>query len=199
MFNLQLIINSLLLGVGLAMDAFSVSIANGISDPSMRKRRMFLIAGTFAVFQFIMPLGGWVCVHTIAKQFTAIQPFIPWIAFVLLLLIGGSMIREGALQKQLDKPSSKQKAASKLKLTTLLIQGVATSIDALSVGFAIESYFAVQAIVSSLIIGVVTMIICLAGLLFGKRIGNKFQAGASIVGGLILIAIGAEILIKSFL
>lgn len=73
MFGIQLIINSVLLGIGLAMDAFSVSIANGIADPAMRKRRIMLIAGTFAAFQFVMPLGGWVCVHFVAKQFTMVS------------------------------------------------------------------------------------------------------------------------------
>ena len=198
MFGSQLIINSVLLGIGLAMDAFSVSIANGIADPAMRKRRIMLIAGTFAAFQFVMPLGGWVCVHFVAKQFTMVQPAIPYIAFVLLLLIGGNMVHEGFAKSNHEEPDN-NKSGNRLKLSTLFIQGVATSIDALSVGFAIEEYRAVQAIFSSLIIGVVTLAICLAGLLFGRKIGAKFASRATIVGGIILILIGAEILIKSFL
>ena len=86
---LQLIINSVLLGVGLAMDAFSISIANGIVEPGMRKRRMLLIAGVYAVFQFMMPMLGWLLVTTLEEIFTKFSILIPWIALVLLLGLNG--------------------------------------------------------------------------------------------------------------
>ena len=87
--------NSVLLGVGLAMDAFSVSLANGLNEPCMRGRRMCLIAGVFAFFQALMPMAGWVCVHTIVEHFRSFEKLIPWIALALLCYIGGGMIREG--------------------------------------------------------------------------------------------------------
>ena len=82
-------LNSALLGVGLAMDAFSVSMANGLHDPGMPKSTMAKIAGTFALFQAVMPMTGWVCVHTIVELFASFEVFIPWIALVLLGYIGG--------------------------------------------------------------------------------------------------------------
>lgn len=84
-----LIFNSILLGVGLAMDAFSVSLANGLNEPCMRKKRMILIAAVFGIFQTLMPLIGWVCVHTVVQYFRAFEALIPWIALILLGFIGG--------------------------------------------------------------------------------------------------------------
>ena len=89
------ILNSILFGVGLAMDAFSVSMANGLREPDMKTGRMCIIAGTFAFFQVLMPLLGWVCVHTIAEMFEGFQRLIPWIALLLLGYIGGKMLFEG--------------------------------------------------------------------------------------------------------
>ena len=91
--------NSVLLGVGLAMDAFSVSLANGLNEPGMKKKKMCGIAGVFALFQALMPMTGWVCVHTILQYFKAFEKFIPWIALVLLLFIGGKMLMEGIKNK----------------------------------------------------------------------------------------------------
>ena len=90
--------NSVLLGVGLAMDAFSVSLANGLNEPQMGTRRMCGIAGVFAFFQALMPMTGWVCIHTIVSHFQAFEKLIPWIALVLLLYIGGSMLKEGCVR-----------------------------------------------------------------------------------------------------
>ena len=87
-FLILFVTNSILLGIGLEMDAFSVSIANALNEPEMKITRMSLIAGCYAFFQFIMPVAGWVCVHTIAQIFTSFQKFIPWIALILLLYIG---------------------------------------------------------------------------------------------------------------
>ena len=204
------IFNSILLGVGLAMDAFSISIANGLLEPNMKRRRMYCIAGVYAGFQFLMPMIGWICVHTIAERFTAFQALVPWIALALLSWIGGKMLVEGLKSptspapddaltgassdninsEKAEKPSA---AAFRLSAQTLLLQGIATSIDALSVGFTIESYNLPSAFVCSLIIAVVTFVICMAGLLFGRRFGEKFADKAQVLGGIILIAIGLEI------
>ena len=190
-FNFLFVLNSILFGVGLAMDAFSVSIANGLNEPKMPVRRMLLIAGTFAVFQTAMPLTGWLCVHSIAEAFQAFQPFIPWIALALLLFIGIKMIVEGRKEEK-DGDDEEVKL---LRGGALLVQGIATSIDALSVGFTIAEYTWVFALIESVIIGLVTFGICIAGVKLGKTVGMKLAGKASIFGGIILILIGLEIFI----
>lgn len=188
-FNIGFIITSILLGAGLAMDAFSVSLANGLNEPNMKHRRMFFIAGTFAFFQFLMPMIGWICVHTIAQHFVAFEKFIPWIALILLCFIGGKMLIEGIKNKDEEQESCAVCASA------LFVQGIATSIDALSVGFTIAEYNIVNALISCLIIGIVTFIICTAGLFLGKKFGTRLAGKASILGGAILIIIGIEIFI----
>ena len=191
---IQLIINSVLLGAGLAMDAFSVSIANGIIEPGMKKTRMLKIAGVYAFFQFAMPMLGWLLVTTLEEIFTKFSVLIPWLALFLLLFIGGKMIVEAILEK---KNGKKEETEHQGKLTWKLVfvQGVATSIDALSVGFTIASYSPLRAFASSLIIGAVTLVICLIGLIFGRKIGEKISGIAQIIGGVILILIGIEIFV----
>ncbi len=130
-WSLMFFLNSALFGVGLAMDAFSVSIGNSLNEPHMPFRRMCLIAGTFAFFQIIMPLIGWFCVHTIAEAFKGFQPFIPYIALALLLFIGGKMLIEGI------RGGEEEEEKKGVGFGALMVQGVATSIDALSVGFTI--------------------------------------------------------------
>lgn len=185
------LINSILLGVGLAMDAFTVSVANGLNEPNMRKRRMCIIAFTYAFFQFAMPLIGWVCVKTIVEKFKVFELFIPWIALLLLGYIGGKMLYEGIRDKYAEEIS-----ITKLTFGLLMMQGVATSIDALSVGFTISEYVFMEALCACVVIAVVTFIICMIGLLAGKRIGLKLAGRATIFGGLILIGIGIEIFVK---
>lgn len=178
--------NSILLGVGLAMDAFSVSLANGLNEPNMKKKKVSVVAGIFSFFQFAMPMIGWICVSTIVGYFEDLKKFIPWIALLLLLYIGGKMIYEGFKNNDCceEKPA--------VGLNALLVQGVATSIDALSVGFKIQQYSFIEALLACLLIGVVTFIICFAGLEIGKRAGTKLAGKAGIIGGAILIFIGME-------
>ena len=190
--NLVFVINSILLGVGLAMDAFSVSLANGLNEPKMKAKRVLGISGMFALFQWAMPLIGWVCVHTIAENFKAFYKFVPWIALGLLLFIGIKMIVE-ALRDGCENAEREEK---RLSFKMLLVQGVATSIDALSVGFTIADYKFFAAMCASILIGVVTWAICIGGLIIGKKFGMKFSKCASIVGGLILIGIGIEIFVS---
>lgn len=191
-WDLLFFTNSIALGVGLAMDAFSVSLANGLNEPQMKKSRMLLIAGVFAVFQFAMPLIGWLLVHTVVQYFSSLEKFIPWIALILLSYIGGKMVYEGTHEESEDKDD----VGKKLTLSLLMVQGVATSIDALSVGFTIAEYNLLSAVVSCLIIGIVTLGICLAGLSIGKKFGMKLAEKASILGGVILILIGLEIFVS---
>lgn len=191
--NFMFFVNAILFGVGLAMDAFSVSMANGLNEPKMSKGKMFGVAGTFSFFQIAMPLIGWVCVHTIASFFQSFQKFIPWIALALLLYIGGKMLIEGIK----DKDEQSEKPA--VGVGALLVQGIATSIDALSVGFTIADYSGINALVEALIIGVVTFFICVGGLLIGKKFGTKLAGKASILGGVILIGIGIEIFVSGII
>ncbi|MCM1133993.1 MAG: manganese efflux pump MntP family protein [Clostridium sp.] len=257
-WNLLFFFNSALLGAGLAMDAFSVSLANGLNEPAMSRRKMCGIAGTFAAFQAFMPMTGWLCVHTVVQYFQIFEKFIPWIALVLLVFIGGKMLVEGtkrnpenqdclldinspakqdclsdkrshknqdrlldinspakqdclsdkrSQKKQgrlSDKHSHEKQAVSSDNSNAaghpvgggaLFVQGVATSIDALSVGFAIADYSPAMALVCSLVIAAVTFLICMAGLRIGKKFGTRLSGKAAILGGAILIVIGLEIFI----
>ena len=239
----ELILTSVLLGVGLAMDAFSVSIANGLADRNMKYGRMLTIAGTFAAFQFAMPMIGWFVVKRMEETFEWFRPLIPWIALILLAIIGGGLLKDGIEEMRSGsagragsgdgdedaaceektaagaaEAAAEMAAAGKAgaagsvkadetekdepedaaKLTALMLfgQGVATSIDALSVGFTTAEYNAAQAFASSLIIGAVTLAICMAGLRIGRKLGELLAGRASILGGIILIGIGLEIWIR---
>ena len=193
MLNFAFFFNNILLGIGLAMDAFSVSLANGLNEPSMKKRKALGIAGLFALFQGVMPLLGWICVHTIVQYFSWFEKLIPWIALILLCYIGGKMLLDSIKNK-----AEEESEAKKLGLVALLVQGVATSIDALSVGFTIAEYSFFYALLAVLIISVVTFFICFAGILIGKKFGTKLAGKAGILGGGILIFIGLEIFISSW-
>lgn len=192
-WSLFFVFNSILLGVGLAMDAFSVSLANGLNESWMHKKKMCAIAGTFGFFQALMPMTGWVCVHTIIEYFKMFEKFIPWIALILLLFIGGKMVKEG-IQDGAEEAEKAEKA--KVGALALLVQGIATSIDALSVGFTIAEYDFIMALACSLIIAAVTFVISFTGLILGKKCGTKFSNKATILGGAILIAIGIEIFVS---
>lgn len=192
-FGFAFFFNSILLGVGLAMDAFSVSLANGLNEPNMKKRKMLGVAGVFAGFQILMPLIGWLCVSTVAQYFKVFEKFIPWIALILLGYIGGKMLYEGVKNK------SDETEKNAVGVKALLIQGIATSIDALSVGFTIADYRFSEAIVACLLIGAVTFLICFTGLVIGKKVGTKLSGKADILGGVILIFIGIEIFVSHLL
>ena len=192
-WNLVFFINSILLGAGLAMDAFSVSLANGLNESDIKKSRMCFIAGVYAFFQFAMPMTGWLCIHTIVEYFSKFDTLVPWIALVLLLYIGGKMIWEAFHESD---TTAETEQASKLTFSTLIIQGIATSIDALSVGFTIADYGFLMALAASLIIAAVTFAICMCGLAIGKKARNRLGSKATLIGGFILIAIGIEIFVK---
>lgn len=192
MFDFLFFFESVLLGIGLAMDAFSVSLANGLNEPCMSNKKALGISGTFAFFQALMPLIGWTLVHTIVEKFKSFEKFIPWIALALLGYIGGKMLYEGIKGKE------EEQQCKPLALSLLIAQGIATSIDALSVGFTIAEYTFLPALVCALIIAVVTLGICFVGVKIGVHVGKKFSHKASILGGAILIFIGLEIFITSF-
>lgn len=192
-WNFVFFFNSILLGIGLAMDAFSVSLANGLNEPRMRPVKMCGIAGIFAGFQALMPLIGWICIHTVVQYFNAFETLIPWIALALLSFIGIKMI----LDSIHDNDSAEE--SPRVGIAALLLQGIATSIDALSVGFTIAEYDLSMALACAGIIAAVTFAICMAGLAIGKKAGTRLAGKAGILGGIILIVIGLEIFISSFL
>ena len=184
-----LVLNSVLLGFGLSMDAFSVSLVNGLREPDMPNGRMAKIAGGFGGFQMLMPMIGWICVRTILELFTSVQQYIPWIAFGLLLVIGGKMLLEGIRNREAGE-------AEQIGNGGLMLQGVATSIDALSVGFTMTELNAAHALAESALIGAVTFCICTAGILIGRKAGTKLSGKASILGGIVLIAIGIKMVVS---
>ena len=190
-WSIRFFITSLLLGVGLAMDAFSVSLANGLNEPGMSRRKMGGIAGMFAFFQALMPLIGWFCVHTITNLFQSLERFIPLVALLLLLFIGIKMLMDGI-------QGGEEEAKHNLGFGALVVQGIATSIDALSVGFTIAEYNGLMAVVCALIIAVLTFVICACGLVLGRTFGTKLAGKAQILGGAILILIGLEIFITGW-
>ncbi len=195
-WNLLFFMNSLLLGVGLAMDAFSVSVANGLAEPELPKSKMRLIGGTFGFFQAFMPMLGWFFVHSIIEKFQFFEKFIPWIALILLLYIGGKMLVE-SIRNIIRGEDDEEYTAKGVTFGTLMVQGIATSIDALSVGFTISTYNIIHALVCAIIIAVVTYIISMIGLHIGRTIGNRLSNKAEILGGIILIFIGVEIFVTS--
>ena len=200
MFNFLFFFNSILIGIGLAMDAFSVSLANGLNEPDMRKPKIFGVAGIFGLFQGVMPFIGWLCIHTIAEAFDVFEKFIPWIALGLLGYIGGKMLTEGIKEyKCRSEGGDECPLPKRLTVSALLVQGIATSIDALSVGFTISDYNCIEAVVCALIIALLTFGICFAGVILGKKFGTALAGKSSIFGGAILIFIGLEIFITSFI
>ncbi len=188
-FDVSFFINSFFLGVGLAMDAFCVSTANGLNEPFMKKGKMVAISGIFAFFQALMPILGWFCVHSLLSYFKSFEKFIPWIALLLLCFIGGKMLIDGI--------KNEEQEPVKVGALSLLVQGIATSIDALSVGFTIAEYTFLGALASALIIALVTFVICYIGLIIGKKFGTKLSNKAQLLGGAILIFIGIEIFVTN--
>jgi len=190
--DFMFVFTNIALGVGLAMDAFSVAMANGIRESEMKPGKMCAVAGIFAFFQALMPLLGWVCIHTVVQYFESFTVLIPWIALGLLSYIGGKMLYEGI------KSSSCPVVPASIGIGALLVQGVATSIDALSAGFTIAEYPLPMALAAGGIIALVTFVICMIGLVIGKKAGSCMSGKAGIVGGIILILIGLEIFITSW-
>ena len=190
-WNLLFFINTVFQGVALAADAFSVSVADGLNNSGNNKKQYLTIAAVFGGFQALFPVVGWVCVHTLVTLLKAFEKAVPWIALALLLFLGIKMIVDGV------KGDDEEGKVNKLGIKTILLQGVAVSIDALSVGFTLAEHNLLQALVAVSIIGIITFVISLLGLFIGKKIGTKLSNKAQIIGGIILIAIGIEIFVTS--
>ena len=183
-----------LVAIGLSMDAFAVAICKGLAMPQINKKQTLLIGAYFGVFQALMPLAGWLLGSQFAGYVTKLAP---WIAFVLLALIGGNMIRE-ALSKE------EENASAALDVKTMFLMAVATSIDALAVGITfacvpVEIMAAsqlVNTVVAVCLIGLTTFTISCVGVKAGSVFGARYKSKAEFVGGAILILIGVKILLE---
>ena len=180
-------IQSIFLGVGLAMDACAVSMSNGLKEPKMKLTKVLFISFMFGLFQGLMPLIGYLIGHSFVSYF---EQFIPWIALILLLFLGVKMIIEAT------KNNKEENSLNIITINAILIQTIATSIDALSVGVTFADYNFIQAFVTSLIIALTTFIICVPAHYIGMKFGDIFENKAEIFGGIILIIIGIEIFIS---
>ena len=189
--DFKFFITSFGLGVGLAMDACAVSMANGLNENKMKFRKTLIMAFMFGLFQGLMPLIGYFVGHAFIEY---IEKFIPWIALGLLVFLGIKMIVDGVKCDEDDKGCVKTLTAG-----VLFVQGIATSIDALSVGFTIANYKIIEAIVCAAIICLITFGICVGACIIGKKFGNKLGNKAIIFGGVILIIIGLEIFLTGIL
>lgn len=181
-----------LVGVGLSMDAFAVAICKGLAMPRVNRKRTLLIGLYFGVFQAVMPLTGWLLGSQFARRVTKMAP---WIAFVLLAWIGGSMIRES-----LSKKEEEEKAEPvELRHRELLMLAIATSIDALAVGVSFSMVeLTVPIYAAAALIGCTTFAISVAGVFVGNLFGARYKNRAEFVGGAILILIGLKILLEHF-
>lgn len=180
------IIEIVLIGIGLAMDAFAVSICKGLAMRKMNYRQAIIIAGFFGVFQALMPALGYLLGTTFANKIAVIDH---WIAFILLAAIGLNMIKESCEKEESDI------ADEGLKFGNLIMLAIATSIDALAVGITF-AFFDVSLVTSISIIGIITFIICIIGVKVGNVFGEKYKNKAEFAGGLILILMGTKILIE---
>ena len=188
-----------LLALALAMDCLTVAVAAGIIQRRWCGRTAFWVTLSFGLFQGLMPLLGWFFVHNFVLYFQSFEKWIPWIALVLLCWIGIHMIREGKCpEKPCEQETDSLPCPKKLGFSALMLQGVATSIDALSVGFTISEYNFLSALLAVSIIAAVTFFICYGGIYLGKKFGTALAGKASLLGGSILIFIGIEIFVSSF-
>lgn len=189
-----------LIGIGLAMDAFAVSVCKGIKMQKLKKSHLLVIVLFFSGFQMLMPLCGWL----LGKQFVEyIEAFDHWISFGLLAFIGIKMVIEAFRG---DEECCCDEKDTKLNIKELFLLAVATSIDALAAGLAFSTEKNLSIIVSIIIIGVITFVICAIGVLighlcikFGGKLGEKFQFVAELLGGCVLVGIGVKLLIEGLL
>lgn len=181
-----------LVGIGLSMDAFAVSICKGLSMPAVNKKQALLIGAYFGVFQALMPLAGWLLGSQFARHVTKLAP---WIAFVLLAWIGGSMLRESLSKKEEDE----EVEPVELRHKELFLLAVATSIDALAVGVSFSMVeLSVPIGAAAALIGCTTFAISVGGVFVGHIFGARYKNRAEFVGGAILILIGVKILLEHF-
>ncbi len=179
------------IAVALAMDAFAVAIAVGISLKSIHYRQVFRLAWHFGLFQAMMPVIGWAAGTTVRSH---IQDYDHWIAFALLTLVGGNMLREAFFGDEEENGAGKDATRG----LTLVVLSVATSIDALAVGLSM-AMLKVDIILPSVIIGIVAALLSTIGLFIGNKLGEKFGKRMEIIGGVILVTIGIRVVLSHLL
>ncbi len=175
-----------LIGVGLSMDAFAVAICKGLAMPRMRWRQAAAIALSFGLFQAVMPTLGWLLASRFRVYITSVDH---WIAFILLILIGGKMIWDAFYE------DGEEEVQEKFSVKELLVLSVATSIDAMAVGITF-AFLQVQIIPAATLIGCTTCLLSLAGVHIGRRFGSRYKDKATLAGGIILCLIGLKILLE---
>jgi manganese efflux pump family protein len=186
------ILTVIAIGVGLSMDALAVSITSGFVTKGLKFYQALRMALFFGGFQFLMPIIGWFAGLTVRNYIVA---FDHWLAFGLLAFIGGKMIYESFEIEKLEEDAEKK---SPMAIPNLFLLALATSIDALAVGLSL-SFIKVNIVVPSIIIGVITFSISLAGVFIGKKFGHLFEKRMELIGGLVLIGIGVKILLEHLL
>ena len=179
------ILEVVLIGIGLAMDAFAVSVCKGLSMNKFKADKVIIIGLYFGIFQAVMPLIGYLLGSTFQEFISSIDH---WIAFVLLAFIGFNMIKE-SLSKKEDKMDDS------VDIKTMVVLAIATSIDALAVGITF-AFLEVNIIMSMIVIGLITFLLCIIGVIIGNKYGSKFEDKAQIISGVVLIIIGLKILIE---
>jgi putative Mn2+ efflux pump MntP len=179
------LITIIFIAIGLSMDSFAVSVSNGLSIKNLRFNNALIIAMLLSIFQGLMPVIGWSFGIGVEKYIKEIDH---WVAFILLGIIGAKMLYEGVT-------NNKERQIVVLNLPTIIIQSIATSIDALIIGisFALLGW---SIILPAIIIGITTFLFSMTGMRIGKEIGPKFGKSAAIIGGITLIGIGTKILIE---
>lgn len=202
--TVALFLTIIISGLTLAIDAFAVSVTDGMVYQNLSTKKSFIIPLTFGIFQAVMPIVGFYISWGLS-QIKIIEEMDHWIALALLVFIGGKMIVDGIKELRSPEEDAKPKQFS---FTEVFVQGVATSIDALAVGFTFNVMFQgvtqihLWAWISVLMIGIITFLISLVGLLIGIKVGQLFRKKASvaeIIGGIVLILIGIKIVVESFL
>lgn len=179
------IIEIVLIAIGVAMDAFAVSICKGLSMKKMSWKKALIVGAYFGIFQGIMPIIGYFLGSTFESLVTQIDH---WIAFVLLTLIGANMLKE-AFEKDCDNCNDS------VDFKTMLLLAIATSIDALAIGISF-AFLQTNIILSALVITFITFAVCVIGVKIGNKFGNKYERKAETLGGLILILMGIKILLE---
>lgn len=190
---LSFIISSILFGLGLAVDAFLISLAGGVNEPNAKRGKILASALVFALFQLAAPLIGRLCVRTVAERFLFFKECLSGIALAVLLFLGIKMLVEGLRQSK-----SKDEEKPKSGIGALLLRAAVSSVDALSMGFTIAEYSLWTAVAGAGIIAVITFIAYTAGFFIGRKFGTRLADKAMVIGGILFIVMALEVFIRGF-
>lgn len=188
-----IILNGLLFGLGLAVDVFIMALTDGLDYPDIKRAKLLMLAMLFSAFNIIMPMLGWLCMHTISVYVPYFDEALSWIAFGVMTALGAKMIVDG-VRKRPPKPERRS-----INVGAIILQCFVTSVDSLAVGFVIANYTVAESVVCAIVISAVTFLVFCLGFIAGRRCGLRYARIAYVIGGIAFIGIGAEILITSFL